>query len=73
MKQTSNTNTRGQIHFLQQYLFCEDKIHGNLMKKFKNDISKRDAWFMSSVHLWTQQNARSAHFEFQQSGYATSL
>jgi len=71
MKQTSNTGA--QIHFLQQNLFCEGKTQGTLMKKFKNDISKSDARFKSSVHLWTQQNAKSAHFYFQQSGSATSL
>jgi hypothetical protein len=58
MKQTSNTNTGGQIHFLQQHLFCEGKIHGTLMREFKNDISKRDARFMSSVHLWTSKMSK---------------
>jgi len=61
------------MHFLQQHLFCEGKTYGTLMKEFNNDISKRYAWFMSSVHLQTQQNTKSAHFEFQQSGSATSL
>jgi len=71
MKQTSNMGS--QIHFLQHNPFCEGKIHGTLTKEFKNDIRKRDAWFMSSVHLQTQENAKSAHFEFQQNGFATSL